>query len=139
LRLADGTLFPIPINLDVSSSDVENIGIKPGARVALRDPRDDAPLAIITGKGSISLYAMSESFTVEDIYAPNKAVEAEKVFGDDDPAHPAVFYLHNTVKDLYIGGKVQAIQPPTHFDYVPLRCKYYLPFINEVHWPDPFT
>lgn len=59
---------------------------------------------------------------MDDIYTPNKSLEATKVFGDDDSAHPAVFYLHNTVKDFYIGGKVQAIQPPTHFDYVPLRC-----------------
>jgi sulfate adenylyltransferase len=61
---------------------------------------------------------------VEDIYSPDKVNEAEKVFGADDSAHPAVSYLHNRVKDSYIGGKVQAIQPPTHFDYVPLRCTF---------------
>jgi sulfate adenylyltransferase len=60
---------------------------------------------------------------VEDIYRPDKANEAIKVFGDDDSAHPAVAYLHNHVKEFYIGGKVQAIQPPTHFDYVALRCE----------------
>ncbi|KAG8829237.1 Sulfate adenylyltransferase, partial [Serendipita sp. 405] len=106
LRLEDGTLFSIPINLDVSSSDVESLGIKPGTRIALRDPRDDAALAIIT---------------VEDIYTPDKVKEAIKAFGADDSAHPAVAYLHNKVKDHYIGGKLQAIQPPTHFDYVALR------------------
>ena len=60
---------------------------------------------------------------MEDIYTPNKVLEATKVFGDDDSAHPAVKYLHQTVKEHYIGGKVQAIQPPTHFDYVALRCE----------------
>jgi sulfate adenylyltransferase len=45
------------------------------------------------------------------------------VFGDDDPAHPSVAYLRNNVKEFYVGGKVQAIQLPTHFDYVALRCK----------------
>lgn len=49
LRLADGALFPIPITLDVSSADIENLSIASGARIALRDPRDDAVLAIITG------------------------------------------------------------------------------------------
>ena len=48
--------------------------------------------------------------------------EAIQVFGADDPAHPAVAYLRNKVKDFYVGGKVQAIQLPTHFDYVALRC-----------------
>lgn len=106
LRLKDGTLFSMPINLDVSSEEVDALKIAPGSRIVLRDPRDEAPLAIIT---------------VDDIYTPDKVVEATKVFGDNDLAHPAVAYLHNRVKDRYIGGKVQAIQPPTHFDYVALR------------------
>ena len=48
-RLANGLLWPMPINLDVSEQDLERLGIKPGARIALLDSRDDAALAIITG------------------------------------------------------------------------------------------
>ncbi|KAI0785666.1 ATP-sulfurylase [Abortiporus biennis] len=106
LRLADGSLFPIPITLDVSREDIDRLNIKPSARIALRDPRDDEPLAIIT---------------VEDVYQPDRVKEAIEVFGADDPAHPSVAYLRNKVKDYYVGGKIQAIQPPTHFDYVSLR------------------
>jgi sulfate adenylyltransferase len=47
--------------------------------------------------------------------------------GADDNAHPAVSYLHNKTKELYVGGKVQAVQAPNHFDYVPLRCKLISP------------
>jgi sulfate adenylyltransferase len=49
LRLADGTLFPMPITLDVSREDIDALALAPGARVALRDPRDDEALAILTG------------------------------------------------------------------------------------------
>lgn len=49
LRLTDGSLWSMPINLDVTESDIERLGIKPGARIALIDSRDDAALAIITG------------------------------------------------------------------------------------------
>ena len=49
LRLADGTLFPIPITLDISKEDIDRLSLAPGVRVALRDPRDDQALAIITG------------------------------------------------------------------------------------------
>lgn len=49
LRLADGTLFPIPVTLDVSREDIETKSIAPGARIVLRDPRDEEALAIITG------------------------------------------------------------------------------------------
>ncbi|KAL1680408.1 hypothetical protein EV122DRAFT_262482 [Schizophyllum commune] len=106
MRLADGVLFPMTIALDVSREDIDNLSIAPGVRLALRDPRDEEALAIIT---------------VEDVYQPDRVKEAEKVFGADDPAHPAVAYLRSKVKDFYIGGKVQAIQAPQHHDYVALR------------------
>lgn len=106
LRLVNGVLFPMPITLDVSREDVDRLSIEPGVRIALRDPRDDEALAIII---------------VEDIYTPDKVKEAVKVFGADDPAHPSVAYLRRKVKDFYVGGKIQAIQAPTHFDYVALR------------------
>jgi ATP sulfurylase len=48
LRLVDGTLFPIPVTLDLSHEDIVRLSIKPGARITLRDPRDDESLAIIT-------------------------------------------------------------------------------------------
>ena len=41
--------------------------------------------------------------------------------GADDPAHPAVAYARKNVKEFYVGGKVQAVQPPQHFDYVDIR------------------
>lgn len=50
LRLADGTLFPIPITLDISREDIERLSIRQGIRVVLRDFRDDEALAIITGQ-----------------------------------------------------------------------------------------
>ncbi len=56
-RLASGILFSIPITLDVSQQTIDDVGIKPGARVTLRDLRDDRNLAILT---------------VEDVYKPNK-------------------------------------------------------------------
>lgn len=56
-RLTDGNLFSMPIPLDVSKEQIEGLGIKPGARLTLRDFRDDRNLAIIH---------------VDDVYKPNK-------------------------------------------------------------------
>ncbi|KAF9244972.1 hypothetical protein BU15DRAFT_85798 [Melanogaster broomeanus] len=106
LRLSDGTLFPMPITLDVSSDDIARLAITPGARLTLRDPRDDNPLAILT---------------VDDVYTYDRVREAIQVLGADDPAHPSVAYLRTRVKEYYVGGKVQGIQAPSHFDYVALR------------------
>ena len=62
--------------------------------------------------------------SVEDIYTPDKVKEAAKVFGADDPSHPSVAYLRNRVEDLYLGGKIEAIKAPVHFDYAALRCEH---------------
>ncbi|ORY51081.1 ATP sulfurylase [Rhizoclosmatium globosum] len=97
MRLADGSLWPMPINLDVSQEQINSLGLKSGARVALRDPIDDSALAILT---------------IEDIYQPDKHREAVFVFGDDDLAHPAVDYLHKQIKAFYLSA---------HYDYVENR------------------
>jgi ATP sulfurylase len=48
---------------------------------------------------------------------PNKALEAEKVFGADDLAHPAVNYLHNKAGKVYLGGPITGLTPPVHYDF----------------------
>lgn len=103
LHLSNGLLWPIPINLDVTN-DYSNT-LKVGERIVLRDLRDDAPLAILT---------------IEDKYIPDKLKEAKLVFRGD-PEHPAVKYLNDQVNDVYLGGSVQAINLPVHYDYTNLR------------------
>lgn len=116
VRLADGNLFSIPITLDVSQETIEEVGVKPGARIALRDFRDDRNLAIIT---------------VEDIYQPDKQHEGKEVFGGD-PEHTAVRYLNTQTQDYYVGGKIEAIDRLMHYDYVALRCMWKDPIDGNV-------
>ncbi|GAD92232.1 ATP sulphurylase [Paecilomyces variotii No. 5] len=104
-RLADGNVFSMPITLDVSKQVIGEAGLKPGARVTLRDFRDDRNLAILT---------------VEDVYQPDKAKEAKLVFGGDEE-HPAIKYLYTKVQEYYVGGKIQAVNKLDHYDYVGLR------------------
>ena len=99
LRLADGTLWPMPITLDVSEDFAKTIEL--GQDIALRD-QEGVILA---------------TMTVTDRWEPNKAREAEKVFGADDDAHPAVNYLHNVAGKIYLGGPIVGIQQPIHYDF----------------------
>ncbi len=99
MRLADGTLWPIPITLDVSGAFADKV--EPGQDIALRD-QEGVILAILS---------------ISDKWVPNKALEAEKVFGADDLAHPAVNYLHNQAGPVYLGGAVIGIQQPVHYDF----------------------
>lgn len=99
MRLTSGALWPMPINLDVSEKFAE--GLEPGTDIALRD-QEGVILAVMS---------------VTDKWVPNKALEAEKVFGADDLAHPAVNYLHNSAGPVYLGGPVKGLQTPTHYDF----------------------
>lgn len=108
LRLTDGNLFSIPICLDVTKETVSSTGLKAGARVTLRDFRDDRNLAILT---------------VDDVYQPDKVKEAKDVFGGDEE-HPAIKYLYKQTNDFYVGGKLEAVNRLNHYDYVELRCEF---------------
>ncbi len=99
MRTADGTLWPIPVTLDVSQAFADKV--EPGQDIALRD-QEGVILAILS---------------VSDKWVPNKANEAEKVFGADDLAHPAVNYLHNVAGPVYLGGPITGIQQPMHYDF----------------------
>ncbi len=99
MRLADGTLWPMPITLDIGEAFAA--GIEPGQDIALRD-QEGVILAIMS---------------VTDKWTPNKSREAEKVFGADDIAHPAVNYLHNQAGNVYLGGPITGIQQPVHYDF----------------------
>jgi sulfate adenylyltransferase len=99
MRTADGALWPMPITLDVTEKFAESIA--PGQDIALRD-QEGVILAILS---------------VTDKWQPNKAREAELVYGADDLAHPAVNYLHNTAGPIYLGGPVTGIQQPVHYDF----------------------
>jgi len=99
MRLADGTLWPMPITLDVS--EAFSAQIEPGQDIALRD-QEGVILAIMS---------------ISDKWVPNKAHEAEQVYGADDLAHPAVNYLHHQAGPVYLGGPITGIQQPVHYDF----------------------
>ena len=99
MRTKDGALWPMPITLDVTEKFAETV--EPGQDIALRD-QEGVILA---------------TMTVTDKWVPNKAREAEKVFGADDSAHPAVNYLHNHAGAVYLGGPITGIQQPVHYDF----------------------
>ncbi|CDR45649.1 CYFA0S19e01398g1_1 [Cyberlindnera fabianii] len=102
MRLSNGLVWTMPIVLDVSKEVASKYSV--GDRVSLVDDYG-SPLAIIN---------------VESIYTPDKKVEAEKVFGGD-PEHPAIRYLNEQTGDVYIGGSLDAIRAPVHYDYSGVR------------------
>jgi sulfate adenylyltransferase len=103
LRLADGTLWPIPITLDVSEAFAAQLA--PGAEVVLRDTQG-VPLAVLE---------------LADIYRPDREHEALQVFGTIDRTHPGVAELLERTQPVYLGGRLRGIHAPAHYDFAELR------------------
>lgn len=103
MRLKDGTLWPMPITLDVTEAFAE--AINEGTQVALRDP-EGVLIAVLD---------------VNAIWRPSKAEEAVKVFGSDDVNHPGVNYLFHKAHPVYLGGRIKGVEPPIHYDFKYLR------------------
>lgn len=104
MRLADGTLWPMPITLDVSDEVAGTLST--GDRVALRD-QEGVMLAVLT---------------VGDVWQPDKDEEAVKVFGTTNREHPAVAYLMHNAGTHYVGGELEGVQLPFHYDFKRLRA-----------------
>lgn len=103
MRLRDGTLWPMPIVLDVPYEFAEKLS--PGDRVVLRHP-EGVPLAVLT---------------VEGVWEPDRREEARLVYGTDDEAHPGVFRLLRETNPVYLGGPVEGLELPPHHTFRHLR------------------
>ncbi len=103
MRLADGTLWPIPIMLDVSEELAKTLTA--GSKLALRD-----------GEG-----VMVAALDVQDVWKPDREAEAEAVFGTTNREHPGVAYLLEQTAPYYVGGVLTGVEPVSHYDYKLIR------------------
>jgi len=103
MRLGDGTLWPIPVTLDVSEDLAKQL--RPGGVLALRDPEG----------------VMLAALRVEDVWQPDRAAEAEAVFGCIHREHPGVAHLLEQTHPWYVGGRVEGVHMPAHYDFRNLR------------------
>lgn len=105
-RLADGTLYPMPVTLDVNAKLAEQLTL--GDKLALRD-REGFMLAVLH---------------IDAIWQPDLHWEAEKLFATRSENHAGVYRLLNETESYYLGGSLETIQLPTHFEF-------------EQHWDTP--
>ena len=103
MRLRDGTLWPIPVTLDVTEELASRL--HPGATLALRDPEGVALAGL----------------RVDEVWQPDRRAEAEAVFGTLDPGHPGVTHLLAQTHPWYVAGRLDGLQGPVHYDDRELR------------------
>lgn len=95
MRLANGSVWSIPITLPISAEQVSNLK---GVEEATLSTESDG----VIGKIQIS-----------DIYKPDKGREAEKVYLATDDKHPGVAALLSGGK-YYVAGDIEVYQLPEH-------------------------
>ena len=91
MQLLDGTLWPIPILLDMDKDIIDKNNLKVGDQVILS--YQDQPLALLD---------------IEEIYQYDKLKITQAVLGTTDLKHPGV-KMYNDLKDTFISGKVTLV------------------------------
>ena len=99
MRLIDGTLWPMPITLDVTREFADRL--QPGGTVALRDAEG----------------VLLAALTMGDVWEPDLLDESVKVFGTTSTDHPGVDHLLTHTGPVYLGGTLEGIQLPVHYDF----------------------
>lgn len=104
MRLADGTLWPIPILMYIPRELADKL--RPGTSVlALRDPEG----------------VMLAALHVEELWDLDKEASAQATFGTTDLKHPGVAYLLQRTHPVAVGGRLEGLQLPAHYDFRALR------------------
>jgi len=103
LRLQNGALWPIPICLDIPETKAKSL--EAGQSVTLRDHEG-------------FLLAVME---IEDNWPVEVEKEALQIFGTTNQVHPGVQQLYKKSGNFYIGGSLEVLSPPLHFDFKQLR------------------
>src|SRR5699024_5528065 len=97
-RLADGTIWSIPITLPVTEEQAKNFNI--GEQIALKGEDD-----VIYG-----------TITLEEKYTYNQEKEAQNVYGTTEEAHPGVKKVYEK-GNVYLGGPITLLNRPDHSQF----------------------
>src|SRR5947208_6100557 len=102
MRLADGTIWPMPICLDLPEELANSVN---GQSLALRD-LEGVILAVLH---------------VDEVYTPDREAEAQQVFGTTNTDHPGVGHLLTKMNPCYVSGRLEGMAMPHHYDFRQLR------------------
>jgi len=100
MRLADGTLWPLPITLTADPKELPTVG----EDVVLRNSNNDV-IAIMT---------------LDEVYHWDAEREAALAYGSTDSKHPMVSEMGRWGK-VCITGSLQIVNLPKYYDFVELR------------------
>lgn len=98
MRLSNGLVWSIPITLPVTQEEADQLNI--GEEIALK------------GEDGV-IYG---TLTLEEKFTYDKDLEAEKVYGTTDLAHPGVKKVYEK-GDVYLAGPIKLLNRPDHGEF----------------------
>lgn len=99
MRLGDGTLWPIPVTLDVDDATREA-----AERCGALALRDDTGLLVA-------------ALNLDGVWMGDHLAEAEAVLGTGDPRHPGVDHLLHRTHRWYLSGRLEVLALPLRHDF----------------------
>jgi sulfate adenylyltransferase len=103
MRLTNGLIWPMPVTLDLPEKLATKLA--PDAQLALRDSEG----------------VMVAVLHVEEIWQPDRDAEVNAVYGTASRMHPGVTQVLERSNPWYVGGRVEGIRLPSHYDFRNLR------------------
>jgi sulfate adenylyltransferase len=100
MRLADGTLFPLPVTLTADPKELPTVG----EDIVLRNANNDL-IAVMT---------------LDEVYHWDAEVEAAHAYGSTDSKHPMISEMGRWNK-VCISGPLKVVNLPKYYDFVNLR------------------
>jgi sulfate adenylyltransferase len=100
MRLADGTLWPLPVTLTADPAELPTVG----AEIVLRNTNNDL-IAVLT---------------LDEVFHWDPETEAALAYGSTDPKHPMVSEMTRWGK-VCISGPLKVINLPKYNDFVEMR------------------
>lgn len=100
MRLADGTLWPLPITLTADPAELPTVG----EDIVLRNTNNDV-IAIMT---------------LDEVYHWDADTEAALAYGSTDPRHPMISEMERWGK-VCISGPIKVVNLPKYYDFMELR------------------
>jgi sulfate adenylyltransferase len=102
MRLVNGTVWPLPLNLTVGNEIAPRL--RTGGEAALFD-------------GTGRLWGL---IAVREVFERDPRFEAQRVYGTDDPSHPGVAYLLQRPR-LLASGQITALPLPSDLPFAKSR------------------
>jgi sulfate adenylyltransferase len=133
-QLSDGTFWPVPVTLDASKQDADEIG--EGDEIALFDPEGDEIMATMQVTEKYDISAADKKYECEKVFMGEGIPTPEEFWKVAEEDHPGVNMVMNQ-KEVNLAGPVKVLSEgeyPTRYAGIYMRPEESRKIFDERGW-----